>query len=278
MDNSKLLICPGAQKAGTTWLYRVLKEHPDFWLPPQKEIDYLALFPASREKYAKKLGERLASDAIKPANRAWVARFLKEWRLERYPRLFREGGEKFCADVSPNYSTMSRQEVSHASRVAFGASIVIIFRDPAERAWSQAQQVSQNWDQEPQGLAERLGRFAVSRACAVRSDYPRMLVDWRAFFGDDKVLAVYYDDLKRDPKFFINRILSFMGAPPYPMDKENGLFQTHNVGGGVAMPEEIRSRLTAHYAPVVAGLRELLPEADRPAWLGSEERASQGFL
>ena len=34
-------LCVGAQKAGTSWLYRQLEPHPDFWMPPLKELHYL---------------------------------------------------------------------------------------------------------------------------------------------------------------------------------------------------------------------------------------------
>ncbi len=34
-------LCVGAQKAGTSWLYRQLEPHPDFWMPPVKELHYL---------------------------------------------------------------------------------------------------------------------------------------------------------------------------------------------------------------------------------------------
>ena len=34
-------LCVGAQKAGTSWLYRQLELHPDFWMPPMKELHYL---------------------------------------------------------------------------------------------------------------------------------------------------------------------------------------------------------------------------------------------
>src|SRR4029079_17348643 len=30
----------GAQRAGTTWLHRVLRQHPALWLPPVKELHY----------------------------------------------------------------------------------------------------------------------------------------------------------------------------------------------------------------------------------------------
>jgi hypothetical protein len=31
----------GLRKAGTSWLYRQLERHPDFWMPPVKELHYL---------------------------------------------------------------------------------------------------------------------------------------------------------------------------------------------------------------------------------------------
>ena len=30
----------GAQRAGTTWLHRVLRQHPSLWLAPVKELHY----------------------------------------------------------------------------------------------------------------------------------------------------------------------------------------------------------------------------------------------
>ena len=39
-DASPDFLCVGAQKAGTSWLYRQLEPHPDFWMPPVKELHY----------------------------------------------------------------------------------------------------------------------------------------------------------------------------------------------------------------------------------------------
>src|ERR1700757_3086986 len=33
-------LCVGAHKSGTTWLYQQLDSHPDFWMPPVKELHY----------------------------------------------------------------------------------------------------------------------------------------------------------------------------------------------------------------------------------------------
>jgi hypothetical protein len=34
-------LCVGVHKGGTTWLYQQLDSHPDFWMPPLKELHYL---------------------------------------------------------------------------------------------------------------------------------------------------------------------------------------------------------------------------------------------
>ncbi len=39
-DTCPDFLCVGAQKAGTTWLYQQLDSHPDFWMPPIKELHY----------------------------------------------------------------------------------------------------------------------------------------------------------------------------------------------------------------------------------------------
>src|SRR5690349_9661304 len=33
-------LCVGVHKGGTTWLYQQLDSHPDFWMPPLKELHY----------------------------------------------------------------------------------------------------------------------------------------------------------------------------------------------------------------------------------------------
>ena len=38
--NGPDFICIGLQKAGSRWLYEQLREHPDFWMPPIKELRF----------------------------------------------------------------------------------------------------------------------------------------------------------------------------------------------------------------------------------------------
>src|SRR3954454_14322487 len=54
-------LCVGAQKAGTGWLYEQLRFHPDFWMPPVKELHYFdrswrspRVSPAEKQRAARK--------------------------------------------------------------------------------------------------------------------------------------------------------------------------------------------------------------------------------
>lgn len=273
MDFARLLICPGAQKAGTTWLHRVLKKHPDFWIPPQKELDYLFYHRPSREKYVAKLGAKLQDPNLKPIAREWISLFIQNWNLALYPRLFVGCKDKFSADISPNYSRMSANELVSAEKIVKGAKIVIILRDPVERAWSHAKYASKTWQIEDRELRfEKCTKFVSSAACDVMSDYPRLVGQWSRQFGPNNVLVLFYDELERAPESFINMVLAFIGATSYPQDIVRNLYERPNSGETVPVPEAVQSELSKRYAPRLAELRGLLAtewgfRGDEPEWL-----------
>jgi len=72
-------LCIGAHKAGSTWLYQQLDSHPDFWMPPVKELHYFdqlsrvqrAARPRCRDEHDLRFLERLQSLSADPVERAW---------------------------------------------------------------------------------------------------------------------------------------------------------------------------------------------------------------
>src|SRR3954447_22208805 len=67
-------LCIGAHKAGSTWLYQQLDSHPDFWMPPVKELHYFdqlsrvqrAADPRCRDERDHRFLERLQNLSAKP--------------------------------------------------------------------------------------------------------------------------------------------------------------------------------------------------------------------
>src|ERR1700743_2967275 len=108
-------LCIGMMKAGTGWLYDQLQFHPDFWMPPVKEVHYLDR-EENRGLNAKKILDvaRKAHKRLKnikqAARRPWDERdlqFLEEMvshrggktDVARYASLFRYKGDLLSGDV-----------------------------------------------------------------------------------------------------------------------------------------------------------------------------------
>src|SRR6266853_549302 len=97
-------LCVGIHKGGTTWLYQQLDSHPDFWMPPLKELHYFDQLgkvqrlasPRCRDERDVRFLESMKSLAAKPY-----------MDLEHYAQLFESKGPLLSGDISPNYSTLS---------------------------------------------------------------------------------------------------------------------------------------------------------------------------
>ena len=101
-------LCVGVHKGGTTWLYQQLDSHPDFWMPPLKELHYFDQLsrvqrPSSsrcRDERDRRFLESINSLSAKP-----------DIDFEHYARLFEPKGPLLSGDISPNYSTLSNKVI-----------------------------------------------------------------------------------------------------------------------------------------------------------------------
>ena len=100
-------LCIGAQKAGTTWLHKNLRYHPEIYLPDFKEIHFF--------------------------NGGY-----KNHGLKWYSQLFEEKGSRIAGDITPAYSTLDKNKIEILHRILPNAKIILILRNPIERAWSAA--------------------------------------------------------------------------------------------------------------------------------------------
>src|SRR5581483_8337226 len=114
-------ICIGAQKAGTGWLYEQLRAHPDFWMPPIKELHYFdrgtrTPRPGTGNRFKEALQEvRDERDEIFLHKAAEV--FADEKiSPEKYAALFESRGNCLSGDITPGYSTLTDEGVSVIAR------------------------------------------------------------------------------------------------------------------------------------------------------------------
>jgi hypothetical protein len=131
----------GAPKAGTTSLYQYLAEHPEIYMSPIKEPNFFAS-EIRPENVSEELQDRVRRDmdALKmylqgPMSEKRFGGMVLEW--EDYLKLFENvKGEVAIGEASVLYLWSKTAAKNIFSRIP-DAKIVMVLRDPAERAFSQ---------------------------------------------------------------------------------------------------------------------------------------------
>ncbi|MFQ5625609.1 MAG: sulfotransferase, partial [Methyloligellaceae bacterium] len=147
----RYFVCIGAQKAGTTWLARVLSRHDQVFVTPVKEIHYFdhiagltnQLNPRKRRSRYRKYHQRMWTQWHKwreyRAQAPWYRAYMRAGLDDAwYASLFgARGGKKVAGEATPEYALIGETGLGHIKRLAPDARIIYIMRDPVTRAWSQ---------------------------------------------------------------------------------------------------------------------------------------------
>jgi hypothetical protein len=206
-------LCVGLHKAGTTWLYQQLESHPDFWMPPLKELHYFDQLsrvkrwspPRCRDERDLRFLESIKNLSAKP--------YID---LEHYAQLFEAKGSLFSGDISPNYSTLSNKVIQRIVRHFPDLKVIFLARDPVERLWSHLTMEVHYHQIEPFDVTdiEEVNRNLLRRGMLLRS-YPSAIADrWRRYVQPDRFRIYFFDDLQRNPTELRSCILDFLGADP----------------------------------------------------------------
>src|SRR4051794_32956852 len=128
-------LCIGAQKAGTGWLYEQLRSHPDFWMPPLKEVHYFDRVTKSRAGRNDQSQDRLEATAVRDErDREFIARMQKlnarsALDFECYATLFQPKGSLIAGDITPGYSTLTDDIVQKIAAAFPDSKVIFIARD-----------------------------------------------------------------------------------------------------------------------------------------------------
>src|ERR1700733_9524081 len=145
-------ICIGMQKAGTGWAFDQLQYHPDFWMPPIKEIHYLdrdAPKMGNARKVLARVQKTRKKKKPKPSHRRdWDDRdveFLnqaiaisgKPLNLDEYAEMFRFKDGLITGDVTPGYSGLRDEIIAQVAEKFPDIKVFLLIRAPVARLWAQ---------------------------------------------------------------------------------------------------------------------------------------------
>lgn len=212
----------GAPKCGTTWLDRMLREFPGIHLPQtRKELHFF--------------------------DRGF------DWTLPRYLSHF--DADSISGEVTPDYLVLSAERVKQILRLFPEVKLVVLVRDPLERAWSQVRME----------LGAEKGRAAsdisihkaeeciLSTRCRIRSDYATTLSVWMSLASPENLLCLSYEDVGVRPADLMHSVLDFLGADTDDhsarlKEMESQLALRVFSGETHPMPDELRQSVWEVYA------------------------------
>ncbi len=184
----------GAQKAGTTSVYQYLRQHPQVFMPSFKEPHYFS-----------QDGVLLDPDLVVTSEDAYL-------------RLFQDGrGVKCVGEASPSYLRHSPVPLRIHQRVP-AAKIIILLRDPIDRAYSQYLMdqldgcISPSfYDEIQEQLRHSNGVYYGTGLGYIQlGEYYEAVKRYFDVFGRNQVLTLLFQDLVDRPVEVVTRIAEFL--------------------------------------------------------------------
>ena len=238
----------GAQKAGTSSLYKYLLQHPAVLPAYQKEIHYFTI----PELYFK--GE--------------------SWYRSHFPTKLMKG-ERLTGEASPSYLFFPLVP-ERVYQMMPQVKLIILLRDPIARAFSnyhhqvrrgletlsfeeaimqESNRVNNDLQKtmnDPHFHSLNLAHYSY----LLRGEYVWQLKRWRAFFPAEQMLILKSEDFYDDPQETVAQVTSFLDLPDWKPSA--AIFKRYNPGTYEKMSPELRQHLNQYFEPANEALFDFL--------------------
>src|SRR5690606_1579972 len=171
----------GAQKCASTWIYEVLREHPEVFVSDPKELDFFS------HRYDR--------------GHAW------------YERHFgRAGTARAIGEISPSYfcDPMASERVAAYDPAL---KLVLVLRDPVRRAFSNHLHEIRKGHFAGEDLSFEAG-LANNLMYLFQSRYGTHLANWLRVVPRDRILLLVQEEIQVDPAAQARRLYAFLGVDP----------------------------------------------------------------
>ncbi len=273
MSDPTVLYCVGATKAGTTWLYRHLHEHPSCSLPAVKEAHYWDTFdPVAQANQIRNFKKRL--QALRTLREEAVDRDRADgtiWRVNNADRRIQSmaklivtlgedrsydtayaawlAGEaedaKLVADITPNYATLPESTLNRMLNLSETTKFVYLMRDPIDRLWSHVRMqalrnatADENYEAKATHILWRVVKRKREPHIMERGDYPATVSKLRRVVPKERLLVGFTEELFTPDG--LKKLSAFLGIDYVPANEQRA-----HVGEHAPMEEILRPRVAA---------------------------------
>lgn len=194
-------ICIGAPKSATSTLFELVKDHPEIYIPPAKEVPYF--------------NDDLVYD------KGW------DWYMKTF---FSDAKDsQVIGTMTPQYmSGLGNNTPERISERIYAQSsktrIVVLLRNPIGRSHSHYKMHLRNGyiDESFESAVDRLlgsanldeerSNLSQKNMFLFASEYGRIMKSYYDKFPAKNILVLYTDDLKKDPGSVLTRLFNFLGV------------------------------------------------------------------
>lgn len=287
-----LVFCIGAQKAGTSWLYQMLREGGGCHFGGAKEKHYFDVRTGAEVSHLKNRIDlaRQRADSLQakdgPVNRAalfhlsslvdllgiYTGAQTGGHRHDPYLKYLLKGheGQKWLCDFTPSYAVLPSEVF--ADMAGLGESrFIFVMRDPVARMWSQIRMWASVQPDAPPSGSPGLLRLCRTRLHELdqlgilpnlgRADYRRTITALEKAVPAERVHYAFYEDLFSQDG--VDGICDFLGIDRCPADRGRRV----NQGVAVPIPAEDEALLRRIFAPQYSFVRSRFGAAVPAAWL-----------
>ena len=236
-------IIVGAQKAGTSALFKALSEHPKVIPPDTKELDFFS----KDDRFDQGVNHYLQQFPVKP------------WKYQN----------EITFEASPSYLE-SQVAPMRINDTLPGVRVIMVLRDPVKRAFSAWNMFRQFKDHpiysylyDPRSFEvaiedELKNRVEYSRKYLSRGLYVENVKRYLETFIKDRVLILSYPQYRKEPSTVLNKICEFIDIEKFEEQSTAGS-RTANVRPYEhSIDPTMKEVLYRHYAPYMRDLRGLI--------------------
>ena len=248
----------GAQKSGTSWLYKQFEKSNQIDITPIKELHYFdrsQRYPSPNFLGVTKLFFRilnpkwtfraLSTTLRDNKNSDWYKKwFFSNYSDEWYLSLF-ENFKKCKGEITPAYAILVERDIKRMSKL-LGANTKIIFlvRHPVERSWS-SYKYKYGVKIFNESNLNHIKTYLRTHEQLSRSNYLDTINLYKKYF--DTVFVGFFDAILENPKQLLNDIFEYLELNTEEINNFSGLNERVNTSKKLDIPKEIESILNQLY-------------------------------
>ena len=285
MTHPTLMFGVGATKAGTSWLYDYLHDHPECVMPRIKEAHFfdsvfMGNVPAQVKQWQKRekeFGDLLAIAQIEGDERKQKDVSRRLYGFAKLIKAVREGEAgiltyleflhtdaqeaALVGDITPSYALLNEDVLSRMVDLAPVTKFVYLMRDPIERLWSHVRMVAKRSTMTDEGFAIR-ARDILRHTCdgseyddiRQRGQYSDVVKKLETVVPKEQLYIGFLETMIT-PRG-TQKLCDFLGISYVPSDASKRVHE----GKPLAMDDEMRGWAERFTAPQYAFVKETFGE------------------